>query len=92
MAIIIETYDDMKDLKTIFITLMPVLLLFTVASTSGQQNDWENQRVVGINKEYYHVNTVPYTDLGAALNHEFRESPYFKLLNGTWKVNYVLAA
>jgi beta-galactosidase len=52
-------------------------------------NDWENQKVFGINKEYYHVNMVPYGDLKSSLAMDYTESAFYKSLNGTWKLNYV---
>lgn len=51
--------------------------------------DWENQKVFGINKEYYHVNVVPYPDVKSSLQMNYTQSAYYKSLNGTWKLNYV---
>jgi beta-galactosidase len=53
----------------------------------GTLNDWENQKVFGINKQYYHV--VPYPDLKTSLQMDYTRSAYYKSLNGTWKLNYV---
>lgn len=51
--------------------------------------DWENQKVFGINKMYYHVNVVPYPDLKSSLQVDYTQSPFYKSLNGIWKLNYV---
>jgi beta-galactosidase len=51
-------------------------------------NYWENQKVYGINKEYYHVNVVPYSDLKSSLQMDYTRSDFYKSLNGTWKLNY----
>lgn len=56
---------------------------------SLSQNDWENQKVFGINKEYYHVNVIPYPDLKSSLKMDHTKSAFYKSLNGTWKINYV---
>ncbi len=51
-------------------------------------NDWENQKLTGINKQAPRTATVPFDDKSAALSCERTLSPYFKLLNGAWKFAY----
>jgi beta-galactosidase len=53
-----------------------------------QVNDWENQQVVGRNKEAAHVTLVPFADVASALSGERHGSPFFKLLNGDWKFKF----
>ncbi len=65
------------------------LLLLSLGTIYSQQNDWENQKVFGINKQHYHVNVVPYADLKNSLQMDYTHSPFYKLLNGIWKINYV---
>lgn len=48
-------------------------------------NDWENPRVVGINKEPAHATLLPFADEASALVGERELSPYFHLLNGEWQ-------
>jgi beta-galactosidase len=55
----------------------------------SQQHDWENQTVFGINKEYYHVNVVPYETKESSLKFDKTLSGYYKSLNGIWKIDYV---
>ena len=76
-----------------------LLLFFSIAgghfgsaqtqSNTSPLNDWENQKVFGVNKQYYHVNVVPHADLKSSLNMDYHKSPFYKSLNGTWKLNYV---
>ncbi len=66
-----------------------LFFLLSAATLLAQQNEWENQKVFGINKEYYHVNVVPYSDTKSSLSGEFTQSGYYKSLNGIWKINYV---
>jgi len=47
--------------------------------------EFENENIIGINKLPPHVETIPYDNLGSALNCEPRESPWYKSLNGEWK-------
>ncbi|HEX3008259.1 MAG TPA: glycoside hydrolase family 2 TIM barrel-domain containing protein [Bacteroidales bacterium] len=64
--------------------LLAIVTLITTSAFS-QVKDWENQYVFGINKEVYHVPNVPYQDEAQALSYNKASSPYYKLLNGTWK-------
>jgi len=43
--------------------------------------DWEDETVIGINKEKSHVRTIPYADREAAIKN--KKSPYFLSLNGS---------
>jgi beta-galactosidase len=78
--------------KLIFLCLILVAAIqhgYCQHSGNNGLNDWENQKVFGINKQYYHVNTVPYADLKSSLMMDYSQSPFYKSLNGTWKLNYV---
>ncbi len=70
--------------KNIFLGL--IFLFFLVKAQT--QNDWENQKVVSINKEPYHVAVVPHADLLGALAHNHTLSPYYKSLKGFWKFKW----
>lgn len=54
----------------------------------AQINDWENPAVFGINKEKYHTSVVPFDNVKDAKEKDRRQSSYYKLLNGVWKLNY----
>ncbi|UCC23755.1 MAG: beta-galactosidase, partial [Planctomycetota bacterium] len=51
--------------------------------------DWENPEMIKVNKEPPHCTLMPYPDAETALTGTQEASPYFKLLNGTWKFNWV---
>ncbi len=51
--------------------------------------DWENERVIGINKEPGHCTLTPYADIESALEGIREASPFYKSLNGTWKFHWV---
>jgi beta-galactosidase len=51
--------------------------------------DWENPDMIGHNKEPGHSTLMVYADEATAINGERSESPYFRLLNGHWKFNWV---
>lgn len=79
----------MKKIFALSTILMAVILRGYSQNTANTLNDWENQKVFGINKQYYHVNVVPYADLQHSLKMDYTQSAYYKSLNGTWKLNYV---
>jgi beta-galactosidase/beta-glucuronidase len=47
--------------------------------------DWENPRIVGRNKEPGHVPLRPSADQRTALTGQRADSPFFRLLNGSWR-------
>ena len=67
-------------------TLVSILFLGPVLIA---QDDWENPAVIEYNKKAAHVTFIPFKTLEQALKLKREESPYFKLLNGNWKFNWV---
>ena len=53
-----------------------------------KQHDWENHRVFGWNKEAPHSFFIPFGDVESALKNDPSQSPYYLLLNGTWKFHW----
>jgi beta-galactosidase/evolved beta-galactosidase subunit alpha len=51
-------------------------------------DDWENPRVIERNRVRARAYFVPYPDEESALSGERGHSPWFKLLNGSWKFHY----
>jgi beta-galactosidase len=66
-----------------------VLGLLATSQAGRQVPDWENPRVLGINKEPAHATLAPYPDLESALQSDSRSSPFVLSLNGSWKFNWV---
>jgi beta-galactosidase len=73
--------------KRFFISIF--ILLLSISSLFSQQHDWENEQVIGINKEPAHSLFIPYATIGQALADYANESPFYVCLNGTWKFNWV---
>jgi beta-galactosidase len=48
-------------------------------------NDWENPRLLHINKEEPYATSIPFPDLESAVSKKREESPYYYSLNGKWK-------
>jgi len=72
----------MKSLTALFIGLLFITPLIA-------QNDWENEQVIGINKESPHSHYIPYTSISQAIADVPFGSPLYINLNGTWKFNWV---
>ncbi len=52
-------------------------------------NDWENPKMFRKNKEPAHTTLELYDDVESAIRGDRNRSQYIKLLNGTWKFNWV---
>ena len=50
---------------------------------------WQDIQVVGVNKEAPRSSFMSYGDRATALTSRYENSPYYSLLNGTWKFYYV---
>jgi len=53
------------------------------------QHDWENEQIIGINKEAAHSHYFPYKTVQQAVADIKLNSLYVLDLNGTWKFNWV---
>lgn len=69
--------------------ILLIMLFIGANATHAQQNDWENEQVIGINKEDTHSFYVPYSTINQAQDDYAEASPYYKSLNGIWKFNWV---
>ncbi|MDR0845510.1 MAG: DUF4981 domain-containing protein [Tannerella sp.] len=49
---------------------------------------WRDLQVIGVNKELPHSSFMTYADRTTALSLQYEKSPYYLLLNGTWKFYY----
>ncbi|MDD5152250.1 MAG: beta-galactosidase, partial [Flavobacterium sp.] len=65
------------------------ILFFSFSSLFAQQHDWENEQVIGINKEPAHSVYTPYATINQVLTDYANESPYYQSLNGSWKFTRV---
>lgn len=70
------------------LNLILAFLLVAVMATS-QTRDWENPEVFAINKEKPRATFLPYPDAKLAAQDDYSASPYFMLLDGTWKFHWV---
>ncbi|MCA9236240.1 MAG: DUF4981 domain-containing protein [Planctomycetales bacterium] len=71
---------------TPFFLALGSLLIGAMASAA---NDWENPQVIGRNKLDTVATFYRFDDAATARSGDRDSSPYVKLLNGTWKFNYV---
>ncbi|SEW46050.1 beta-galactosidase [Chitinophaga sp. YR573] len=72
-------------------TLGVVVCLLTAGHVAvhGQNHDWENEQVLGINKEAAHTICIPYASREQALQDIPSTSPWYISLNGLWKFHWV---
>lgn len=63
---------------------------------TSSDNDWENEKIIGINKEPGHATMIPYANLTEMTGDPAYRRPWertnssrYMLLNGKWKFNWV---
>lgn len=76
--------------------LVPTSLKAANDYTVRGDAEWEDERIFAVNKEPGHATYVPYPDTESLKNDEYFEkpwvrpnSPFYMLLNGNWKFNWV---
>jgi len=73
----------------IFIAVIFLLLLISdIQSQNNIQNDWENPKLLHINKEDSYSTSVPFPSIEEARTKLRYESKYYYSLNGKWKFNW----
>jgi len=65
------------------------LVWLSRAAYGAEVPDWENPEMIGQNKEPAHCALMVYPDARAAMEGTREASPFYKLLNGDWKFNWV---
>ncbi len=68
--------------------IFSLILIFTFHISLFAQNDWENEQVIGINKEPVHATFFPQSSVDEAFT-DGMNSEWVEMLNGTWKFNWV---
>jgi beta-galactosidase len=75
-------------MKTLLYTLVVMFLSWYVHAQTFTFTEWENEKVVEINKEPPHATFMAYPNEAMAIKNDFSQSPWYKSLNGTWKFHY----
>lgn len=68
--------------------ILSLFFVFVNLWISGQNPEWQNQKIYNINKEDPHVNVVPHDGLKSAISSNYTKSPWYISLNGNWKFHY----
>ncbi|MDR0544098.1 MAG: DUF4981 domain-containing protein [Odoribacteraceae bacterium] len=72
--------------------ILSISLLLAALSLGAQETRlpyWQDVNVVEVNKVYPRTTFMSYDALPDALTFDYARSPYYQLLNGTWKFYYV---
>ena len=77
--------------KIVIVSLLILISIHLDSNLYGQEsgNDWENSEIFGINKEEAHNTSIPYATFEQAKDADWEASPFYQLLNGKWKFNWV---
>ncbi|TKG88140.1 DUF4981 domain-containing protein [Puteibacter caeruleilacunae] len=65
------------------------ILFISVCTSWAQNHDWENEQIIGINKEVAHSYYIPYENINQAIADYPNNSAWYQSLNGDWKFNWV---
>ena len=66
-----------------------LFLYLTTVIAKAQPAEWENAKIFAINKEAAHNSFMAYDNENIAKADDFSKSPWYMLLNGMWKFNWV---
>ncbi|MBU2951718.1 DUF4981 domain-containing protein [Tamlana agarivorans] len=66
---------------------LALFILSVCLNATAQNNDWENPRIIGVNKEEGHAYFISYDSEEEALLDNLKTS-YYKSLNGIWKFKW----
>ena len=69
--------------------VLAVALSVCLTADRSYANDWENEQIIGMNKEAGHAHFHPYESRKLAFENDRSKSTNYKLLNGDWKFNWV---
>ena len=64
------------------------IIVMGMANAKADVPDWENEQIIGINKEAPRSTSMPYPDMRSAVAGDRLSSRWAKLLNGDWKFHW----
>jgi len=73
----------------VFYGCVQAVLVVSAAKANLAVHDWEDPQIIGLNKEPAHCTLMPFSDKKAALKGDRDGSPFFRLLNGSWRFHWV---
>jgi beta-galactosidase len=71
-----------------FCLSLSVLVTASLLAQPFAFTEWENEKVVDINKEPAHVNFMAFPSFELAAQNDFSQSPWYMSLNGIWKFHH----
>ncbi len=75
--------------KKLIALLCASCLTLSATASSPTKPYWQDIQVVSVNKERPRSSFMTYPDRSSALTGKFESSPYYQLLNGSWKFFFV---
>jgi beta-galactosidase len=69
--------------------LISTIILLIPAICISDQNIWENETIISVNREPAHATLIPYAKVENALNGIRTESEYYFSMNGPWKFKFI---
>ena len=75
-------------MKTLAPLVLALVAFALAAAAAPETPEWEDPRVVGVNKERPHAPVVPFPDAASAASFDRSRTPWRRLLNGDWKFRW----
>lgn len=72
----------------LFLIIVSTFISSVVTAQNFNFTEWENEKVVEINKLPSHTHFVTFPSQSLAIENNPIQSPWYKSLNGNWKFNY----
>lgn len=74
--------------KEIYFLVFAIIMGMIPVSAISQQPDWDNVKVLQINREKPHADLMVYPDLAEAQSFQKESSSWYKTLNGDWNFSW----
>lgn len=71
-----------------YLALTGILIMIALNSFSQSEPEWNNVKILQVNKEKPHTTMMAYPNMGEASTFNKKRSSYHKCLNGKWKFNW----
>jgi beta-galactosidase len=75
--------------RAVRVSMAAMLLFVSNVFSQSTANDWENQKLLDVNKEAPHASFMLFESQQDVIADDYSKSPFYQSLNGTWKFTYV---
>ena len=74
--------------RAVRVSMAAMLLLISNVFSQSTANEWENQKLLDVNKEAPHASFMLFESQQDVIADDYKKSPFYQSLNGAWKFVY----